>query len=96
MENNEIMDVNHEEIEEVMTENDLTIVEPEPQAKVCIGDGVIVACVAYTTYKVSMAIGRGCKKVFGKIFRRKKHEEDVIEVDEYEEIDSGEFEEECI
>lgn len=90
MENNEIMNEVYEETNE-MNEEGLVVAEEEPR-KVGLLDVAIVGSVAYVGYKVVKAGVKGVKKLCGKIFRRKKHEEEVIEDVEYVEVDETEDE----
>lgn len=92
MENNEIMNETYVETDE-MNEEGLVVAEEEPR-KIGLMDVAIVGSVAYVGYKVVKAGVCGVKKLCGKIFGRKKKEEDeVIEDVEYVEIEETEAEE---
>lgn len=91
MENNEIMNENefYEETNEMNGEG--LVVADEEHRKIGILDVAIVGSVAYTGYKVVKAGIKGVKKLCGKIFRKKKHDEEAIEDVEYVEVDRDEI-----
>lgn len=90
MENNEIMNENEVYAEtDEMNEEGLVIAEAEPR-KIGLLDVVIVGSVAYAGCKVIKAGVKGIKKLCGKLFRKKKNEDDAIEDVEYVEVDETE------
>lgn len=91
MENNEIMNENefYEETNEMNGEG--LVVADEEHRKIGILDVAIVGSVAYTGYKVVKAGIKGVKKLCGKIFRKKKRDEEAIEDVEYVEVDQDEI-----